>query len=43
LATSLGDRDRSTAPYPRVELGTPSLGKTVLHPAGKGQNPSRWS
>ncbi len=29
-------------PYPRVELGTPSLGKTGLHPAGKG-NPSGWS
>ena len=33
----LRSRDRGMTPYPRVELGTPSLGKTGLHPAGKGK------
>ena len=29
-------------PYPGVEPGTPSLGKTGLHPAGKGNPLGRY-
>ncbi|WP_155897972.1 hypothetical protein [Allocoleopsis franciscana] len=34
--------DRGMTPYPGVEPGTPSLGKTGLHPAGKGNPLGRY-